>query len=243
MVTAVIIQARYRSTRLPGKVLMDLAGQTVLSHVLSRCLKISNADVVCCAIPDTKECDPIAEEAIGCGAVVFRGSETDVLSRYYQAARSLNADHVLRVTSDCPLIDPIVCEKVIDLLNKGNCDFATNNNPPSWPHGLDCEAFSAALLERANSEATDPYQREHVSPWMRDGNPNVRIKNFPSKDASLTKYRWTIDYQEDFNFLTTMFEHFTKNNELPSTQQVLDILKEYPEIISINEKHHTTKIA
>ena len=118
--TAVIVQARMASTRLPGKVLLPLAGTTVLDHVLTRCAAIGNSDILVCAVPDTPDSDPVAEEAmrIGArtGALVFRGSESDVLDRYYRAARFADADIVLRVTSDCPLIDPAVCARVIDLL-------------------------------------------------------------------------------------------------------------------------------
>ena len=118
--TAVIIQAHMGSTRLPGKVLMDLCGRTALSHVIERCRAIENADTVCCAVPESSENDVVAAEAERAGAVVFRGSESDVLERYYLAAKQLNADVVLRVTADCPLLDPAVSAAVLKLREAEN---------------------------------------------------------------------------------------------------------------------------
>ena len=154
--TAVIVQARMSSTRLPGKVMLELAGRSVLSHVLERCQAIPGTDVVCCATVTGRDGDPIAAEAESCGAAVFRGKEMDVLDRYYRAAQSLKASTILRVTSDCPVIDPQICGRVLDLLHREEADYACNNMPPSWPHGLDCEAFSFAWLERAAREAKRP---------------------------------------------------------------------------------------
>lgn len=223
-----------RSTRLPGKVLMNLAGQSALSHVLKRCLRIKNADVVCCAIPDSKECDPIAEEAIHCGAVIFRGSETDVLDRYHQAAISTKAERVLRVTSDCPLIDPDVCEQVIDLLQDDDCYFATNNAPPSWPHGLDCEAFPASYLAEAAEKATSDFDREHVSPWMRN-RPGVRLLNYAAPVPGLFKHRWTLDTPDDFIFFERLFEHLPRDKESFDYRIPLAVVEKHPDIAAINQ--------
>ena len=123
MTTAVVVQARMNSTRLPGKVLLKLAGRTVLSHVLARCDAIGNSDVVCCAVSDCKESDPVAAEAERCGAVVVRGSESDVLGRYRQAAEEVRAKVVMRVTSDCPLVDPEICSRVLELRAKEEADY------------------------------------------------------------------------------------------------------------------------
>jgi spore coat polysaccharide biosynthesis protein SpsF (cytidylyltransferase family) len=203
--TAVIVQARVSSTRLPGKVLKPLAGRTVLAHVLERCAAIGRADVVCCAVPEGAADEPVAAEAARAGAHVFRGSEADVLDRYYRAARELKADAVLRVTSDCPLVDPAVCDGVLALLAETGADFACNNEPPSWPHGLDCEAFPFAWLERAAREAADPYQREHVSPFIRR-HPTARVVNHPAPRPGLAGHRWTLDTPADYRFLAALFE-------------------------------------
>ena len=234
MTTSVIIQARMNSTRLPGKVMLELGGETVLSHVIKRCLAIKNADSVCCAIPDGTECNQIADEAVRCGALVFRGSESDVLDRYHKAAISVKCDRVLRITSDCPLIDPTVCEAVIDLLDDEDCDFATNNLPPSWPHGLDCEAFSADLLAKAASLANSPHQREHVGPWMRDENPDVHIKNYPAPISDLSRYRWTLDTSKDYAFFKALFQFMPKDTQSYSYELPLEIVRANPSLSAIN---------
>jgi spore coat polysaccharide biosynthesis protein SpsF len=205
MTTAVIIQARMNSTRLPGKVLFDLAGRTVLSHVLARCAAIGNADVVCCAVSNGRESDPIAEEAESCGVVVTRGSESDVLGRYFHAAETVGADAILRVTSDCPLIDPEVCAGVLDLRQQEDADYACNNTPPSWPHGLDCEAFTMAALKRAYDEATLAEDREHVTPWLRRHEDMKRV-NYACPQADWKAQRWTLDYAADYTFFAALFD-------------------------------------
>src|SRR6266436_4141693 len=127
MNTAVIVQARLGSSRLPGKVMQELAGRTALHHVLARCGEIPGADIVVCAVPDEPASTPLAAVAAQCGAKVFRGSETDVLDRYFAAARGCGADIVMRVTSDCPLIDPQICGEVLALRERAGADYATNN--------------------------------------------------------------------------------------------------------------------
>ena len=235
--TAVIIQARMASTRLPGKVLLDLGGRTVLSHVIERSLAIDNADVVCIAVPEGDACEPIALEAERCGAMVFRGSENDVLDRYYQAAVSLGADVILRITSDCPLIDPTVASQVIALRADTGADFATNNRPPSWPHGLDCEAFTFSLLERAWKEAVEAVDREHVSPYMRR-HPDIHFVNLEGPGGSLTDHRWTIDYPEDLDFARALFAQLPPGPPIAGMAEMLAVLRDRPDISNLNQIHH-----
>ncbi|MEK7245342.1 MAG: glycosyltransferase family protein, partial [Pseudomonadota bacterium] len=192
MTVAVIVQARMGSTRLRGKVLMEVGGTTVLDHVLRRCQAIAGADVVCCAIPESNDSDPVADEARRIGVEVFRGSESDVLDRYWRAARALKADVVMRVTSDCPLLDPAVAAEVLALRSRESADYACNFDKPTWPLGLDCEALTFAWLERAAREATKSYDREHVTPYVRE-HPESRKANFPCPVAGVAKHRWTLD--------------------------------------------------
>jgi len=234
--TVVIIQARMNSSRLPGKVLRDLGGRTVLAHVIERCKAIKNADVICCAVPESTESDPVAAEAEKNGATVFRGSEEDVLSRYYEAAKMLSADVVLRVTSDCPLIDPGICASVIQLLETKGVDFSTNNAPPTWPHGLDCEAMTFACLGRAHQEVTDPQERQHVTLFIRR-HPNVRRTNLSGPGGPLLSHRWTLDYSEDLDFLRALFNVLPVKPKLPNYEQILDTLNAHPEISAINAIH------
>lgn len=201
--TAVVVQARRASSRLPDKVLLDLQGRSILSHVLGRCKRIPGADAVVCAIPDSPGHEALAVEATRLGATVFAGSEEDVLGRYLGAARTVGADIVLRVTSDCPLIDPEVCGQVLDLRRRMDADYAANNLPPSWPHGLDCEAFTLATLQAANDHARPGPEREHVTPWIR-ANSAYRRVDLPGPGGAAVGERWTLDHPEDLAFLRAL---------------------------------------
>lgn len=234
--TAVITQARMGSSRLPGKVMMALAGKTVLAHVIERCRAITGVDVVCCATTGAATDDPVAAEAERCGAAVFRGSESDVLARYHGAAEMLGADIIMRVTSDCPLTDPYVSAEVIRLRTERGVDYAANNMPPGWPHGLDCEVFTAAALARAARHARDPYEREHVTPWLRT-HPTVSRANLAGPGGPLTEHRWTLDFPEDMQFFQAVFDHFPPS-AMPRMQDVLALLERHPEIAAINRHRH-----
>ncbi len=234
--TAAIIQARMASTRLPGKVLLKLAGRTVLEHIITRARAISGIDVVCCAVPESAESDAVAREAARCGAEVFRGPDQDVLARYFGAACMLKATTILRVTSDCPLIDPKTCAAVIRLREDTASDYACNNMPPTFPHGLDCEAFTLEILQHAASEARLPAEREHVTPWMRT-HPKLRRVNLADPHSDGAGLRWTLDYPEDFAFFTALFRYLP-STAIPTTAQVRKVLTEHPELATINARRH-----
>jgi len=193
------------STRLPGKVMKSLRGRTVLDHVLTRCRAVAGADVVVCATTTGPEDDVVAAAAGALGCEVFRGSVRDVLGRYREAARAVGADAVLRVTSDCPLIDPAVCGEVIRHRVAHRADFCDNNSPRTFPHGLDCEVFSRELLERAAADAVWAYDREHVSPWMRR-QPDVARVTLHNDEPASADCRWTLDHADDFTFLRALFD-------------------------------------
>lgn len=233
MVTAVIVQARMASTRLPGKVLKPLRNGTVLREVLRRCRVIPGVDIVSCAVPVGAANDPVAFEAESCGAAVCRGHETDVLDRYTRAARALKADTVMRVTSDCPLIDPGLCGEVLGALRAESADYACNNMPPSFPHGLDCEAFSAVALERAFENARLPEEREHVTPWLRTQS-DVRHAVVTGPGGDLAHQRWTLDYPEDYAFLVALFDLLAPAPEIPGWRVVADLVAARPDLERIN---------
>lgn len=234
-VIAAIVQARISSTRLPGKVLEQVGGRTVLDHVLSRCAAIPGVDVVCCAIPEGPAQESVAREAMKCGAVVFAGSETDVLNRYHKAAESLGATTVIRVTSDCPLIDPAVCGDVLRLCKESAADYACNNMPPSWPHGLDCEVVTASALARADANATAAYDREHVTPWLRKSGDVSKV-NLPCPVSGLAELRWTLDYPEDLAFFHGVFGK-AAGAGLSSWRDVLKLVAANPELSGLNAMH------
>ncbi len=200
------------SERLPGKVLLELGDGTVLSQVLKRCHAIDGVDVVVCATVDEPACDPIAREVERCGAVVFRGSEHDVLGRYYEAAKSVKADTILRVTSDCPLIDPNVCASVLLPVAAGEADYANNNSIHSWPHGLDCEAMSFAWLARAHKEAVRPSHREHVTMYIYD-HPEVSKFVLEGPGGEVKNYRWVVDTMSDYEFMRELFSRLRLGSE------------------------------
>jgi spore coat polysaccharide biosynthesis protein SpsF len=230
---AVIVQARFASTRLPGKVLRAIGGRPALASVLERCRRIPGIDVVVCAIPGDRASDPVAEVARAAGAVVFRGAEDDVLDRYDQAARCVGATTVMRVTSDCPLIDPLLCGAVLAALRDEGVDYVCNNMPPLWPHGLDCEAFWAEHLARAALEAVHPYEREHVTPWLRR-NAALRRVNVDGPGGGLERLRWTLDYAEDYSFLCALAATLRKPFADATTQDVLAALAAHPDLSAIN---------
>ncbi|MDP2618620.1 MAG: glycosyltransferase family protein [Hyphomicrobiales bacterium] len=227
--TAAIVQARHNSTRLPGKVLADLAGRPVIAHVIERALRIPGVDVVVCAVPDQPESRQIEAYAKGAGAKTFRGSEQDVLARTLGAARSAGADIVVRVTSDCPLIDPAVCGDVVALRAAEDVDYASNVDPRSFPAGLDCEVFTVEALAVASMLADEPYEREHVTTRVKR-EAGTRRANLTSPDRTLAGKRWTLDWPEDLEFLRAVHAH----GEPESMQAVLDILRANPEIEAIN---------
>lgn len=227
MTTAVIIQARMGSTRLPGKVMMGLRGKTVIARVIERCAKIPGIDALWCAVPEGEANTALAREARRRGAAVFCGSESNVLSRYYRTAKAARADVIVRITADCPLIDPDICAKVIALRRSEAADYASNVWPRSFPQGLDCEVFTFAALERAHAGATAAADREHVTPFIARSGRRV---NLPSGRFDLSNKRWTLDYPEDLAF----FRAIWSVREPKGMDDVLDILAEHPEFEEIN---------
>lgn len=206
MRTVAVIQARYGSTRLPGKVLLPLGGGCVLDEVIKRCRAIPGVMLTCVAVPDSAVNDDVARRAAAAGARVVRGPEHDVLARYGAAARQLDADVILRVTSDCPLIDPNVAGQVLAAREDASSDYAANNQlPRGWPHGLDCEAMTRAALERALRSATTPYDREHVTPWLRQAD-DIRRSWIAGPGGGAAEWRWTLDLPEDYAFLSATFD-------------------------------------
>lgn len=182
------------STRLPGKVMLPLAGEPVIRHVLRRCLRIPGIDTVICAVPDSPASLPITEEAMSLGVSVCLGPEDDVLTRYWMAAQG--ASVVMRVTADCPLIDPDMCAHVLAPVVAGEADYCSNVLPRSFPKGLDCEAFTFAVLERTHREAKGQYDREHVTAHMQRA-PHWRRRNI-GQDADESALNYCIDTPADY---------------------------------------------
>ena len=232
--TACIVQARVGSTRLPGKVLENLGHATVLEHVLRRCQAIPGVDEVVCATVDGTGGDAVAALAGKLDVAVYRGPERDVLERYHGAAHAAHAEIVMRVTSDCPLIDPEICSAVLNLREDEDADYAANNMPPSWPHGLDCEAFTIDALDEAAATATAPEDHEHVTPWIRRNRLYRRV-NLSGPGGELTGQRWTLDYPEDLAFLRAVYERLPGGCAARSWRAAAAIVDHEPQLALINE--------
>lgn len=233
MTLAVIVQARMGSSRCPGKVMMDLGGETFLKRCLDRCDRIPGADLVVVAVPDLEQDDPVANAARSWGYAVVRGSEKDVLARYAKAAREVQADAVMRVTSDCPLIDPDICGETIRFWKKSGADYGCNNMPPGFPHGLDCEVFDADLLYAADTLATAAYAREHVTPWIRT-NAKMRHASIQGPRGGIETLRWTLDYPEDVEMFRALYEAMGKNAPFASAADYVAMCLRRPDIPAIN---------
>ncbi len=191
-----IVQARTGSSRLPGKVLKVVCGRTLLEHQMERMLRARSLAGVAIATSISSSDDAIEGVARSHGWTICRGAEHDVLARYAAATMALGADPIVRMTMDCPLIDPTVIDRVVETYLDGHYDFVANNLEPTFPHGLDLEVFSREALETADREAVRPFEREHVTPFIRDHPARFRLANVRSP-RDLHQLRWTVDYPED----------------------------------------------
>jgi spore coat polysaccharide biosynthesis protein SpsF len=232
MKVVAIIQARMGSTRLPGKVLKDLAGETVLARVLSRLRRAQQISELLVATTDRPADDAIVAECRRCSVPVSRGDQDDVLDRYYRAAQLDKAEIVVRITADCPLIDPAVSDKTIEAFLEARPDYASNALVRTYPRGLDTEVMSFSALSRAWQEARQPYEREHVTPYIFE-HPD-KFKLLPVTGAAdLSSHRWTVDTAEDLEFVRAVYERLKANPEF-SGRDVLDLLEGEPELVEIN---------
>lgn len=212
-----------------------LSGKTVLEHVIERVGQSKYLDQIIVATTTDYKDQAIYEEALRCGAKSFKGSEDDVLERYYLAAKQYGAKHIARVTADCPLIDPWVIDKVISRYRSGEYDLATNAGPNiserTYPRGLDVEVFSFNFLEQANQLATKNYQREHVTPYMYEHNEKVLV----CKNATdLSHYRLTLDTEEDLALIEKIYEYLYKGSHDFYLDEILELFKEEPSLYKIN---------
>lgn len=229
--TVAIIQARMGSSRLPGKVMQKIAGLPMLSHVVARARKANLLDQVIVATSTHSTDNAIAGYCFWHDITCFRGSETDVLDRYHQAAQHANAEVVVRLTADCPLHDAQVIDSVIAAFMRGTFDYVSNIDPPTYPDGVDTEVFTSAALERAWREAQLPSEREHVTPYLRAGHAGFRAANVAqANDAS--HLRWTVDELADLAFVRAVYHamrtpHFGMND-------VLILLRDNPHLHQIN---------
>ncbi len=247
MKSVVIIQARMGSTRLPGKVMRKLCGKTVLGHVIARVRACRLIDEVVVATTTLARDDVVGEEGLRHGAKIFRGSEDDVLSRFYGAAQEAGADIVVRVTSDCPLYDPAVLDRMMEQFlsahreGKGG-DYFCNFLKRTFPRGLETEIFTFAALAQAAREAVKPYEREHVTPYFYR-HPEIFSLAAIENDADLSFHRWTLDTAEDWSLIHAIYENLGRNGDgIFGMEAVLGLLAKHPELSLLNAHVEQKKV-
>lgn len=233
-----IVQARMGSTRFPCKVMKKILGKAVLIYDIDRIKKMKTICKIVVATTDLKKDDLIAKtiKKYDTNIGVYRGNECDVLDRYYKAAKKFNANIIVRITSDCPLIDPRISDLVVKTFMENSCDYCCNNMPRTFPHGLDTEVFSFEALERAWKEAKTPYEREHVTPYIRENPDKFKIIN-TKNNVDLSQLRWTLDYPEDLEFIAEIYKRLYPSKEIFYMEEVLDVLSKEPWLIEINKKY------
>ena len=248
------------SSRLPGKILADIAGQPMLQRVFIRTSRAATVTETIFATTTDPSDDPVAEYCDFSGIPFTRGSLYDVLDRYYQTAKQAKADIVVRITADCPVIDPALIDHVVNTLLAGEYDFVCNRLPPPWnrtyPIGLDVEACSFKILEKAWNEAREPQHREHAMPYFYEGvelitetrtlqtgtSPRGFNIAFLHHTTDFGDYRWTVDTPEDLEFMRQVYTRFDGRDDF-SWMEVLDLVHNEPQLMQINAnvKHKTLK--
>ncbi|MGA8761466.1 MAG: glycosyltransferase family protein, partial [Candidatus Sulfotelmatobacter sp.] len=226
-----IIQARMGSTRLPGKVLADIHGQPMLERVIERARAAQGLDEIVVATSIEPADNAIATFCREHQCTCFRGSEMDVLDRYYQAAPEFGADTIVRITSDCPLIDPQIIEKTVRAFLKERPDYASNSLDRTYPRGLDTEVIARPALERAWRAARETYQRVHVTPYIYQNPGEFKILSVTG-DTDHSAYRWTVDTSEDLEFVRAIYSHM--DSGLFSWHDVVTLLERQVELLEIN---------
>jgi spore coat polysaccharide biosynthesis protein SpsF len=232
MKTTGIIQARMGSSRLPGKVLMDLGGETVLSRVVHRLGRSALLHEVMVATTLSGGDDAISGECRSLGVSCFRGSEEDVLDRYYRAAQVCDADVLVRITADCPLIDPALVDETIRVFHERRADYANNTGAHTYPRGLDAEVFSRPALERAWREAGKPYEREHVTPYFYEHPELFRVASADGPEDH-GQYRWTLDTAEDLELIRAIYLRFRNRDDFTWTQAIA-VMEQEPKLRELN---------
>lgn len=230
-----IIQARMGSTRLPGKVLMDIGGKTVLHHVVDRVSRCKNIDDIIIATTTLDKDDLIVKECEKIGCKYFRGSEDNVLDRYYEAATNNNSQIIIRITSDCPLIDGEVVDEMVEFYKNNNYEMVTNASPNpkerTYPRGLDTEIFSYKLLKEAKENANQSYQLEHVTPYIYENTTNIF---YYKNNINYSKYRFTLDTPEDLELIKEIYKNLYLGENNFYLKDVIELMEKNPDLYFIN---------
>jgi len=228
------------STRLPGKVLKPLAGQPMIARVVERTRRAKGVREVVVATTREARDEPLVDLCQSRGWPFTRGDEADLLDRYHAAAIVHRADAVVRITSDCPLIDPGLIDRVLDAFRRGDCDYASNTlEPRTFPRGLDVEVVGFKALERAWREDTNPQWREHATPYIYRHPEHFRLRPVRN-DRDLSYHRWTVDTPEDYDLVCRIYDHF--GHDRFAWTDVLQVLDEHPDWVEINRHVHQKSV-
>lgn len=240
-----LVQARVGSTRLPGKILKEICGKTILYHEIDRLKKCKEIDEIVIATTDKEDDDKIVNEAKKLSVKYFRGSENDVLSRFYYSAKENNADIIVRVTSDCPCIDFEILDKMLiyfkDKYKEKQVDYLSNTIKRTYPRGYDIEIFTFSALEKSYINAKKEYEREHVTPYIYDKTNNFLKLSFENKE-DYSEYRVTLDTIEDFIVIKNIFENLYYKNPYFKLNDVVQYLNNNLHIVDINKHIEQKKL-
>ena len=236
-----VVQARTGSKRLPGKTLKKICGIPMILLMLERLSNSKLIDKIVIATTTNPNDDELYNLIKDNGYEVFRGSELDCLDRHYQVGKKFRADYVCKITSDDPLIDPVLTDKIIDffLQNSDKFDYVSNIHPPTFPDGLDVEIIRMETLKAAWKNATNYNDREHTTTYIWSNPSKFKIGNYENnlgENLFLTD-RWTVDYPEDFEFVKTIYEELYEDHKIFLTEDILSLLTRKPEIRTINKKY------
>ncbi len=234
---ACIIQARTGSSRFPNKVMMKIENKTILEHIINflKFSKLTNQIII--ATTNLPEDDVIESVGIQNNVDVFRGSDIDVLSRYFFCAKKFNVDIIVRITADNPLIDPTLVDKIINEIQTGKFDYVSNMIIQTFPLGYLVEAFTFQILKEIQDKLTDIENREHVTPYLRKNKGDYRIKNIlASKGLERNKWRLTLDHKEDFELLEIIFKKIYKPDNYIAYESVVKFLDSNKNLLKINQK-------
>lgn len=233
-----VIQARMGSTRLPGKVMRRIAGQPMIGWMVERLKACTEVDEVVISTTTQRRDHGVAHFANQIGVRCYRGSEADLIDRLYFTARTFEADAIVRITADCPFVDPDVVDRLVNTYRslQGHVDYVTNNSPRTYPHGLDAEVLPMTTLQKLWEEIKDPYYREWIPYYIQKRRGQFCIVNVElSVDGPpLSHHRWTVDYPEDMAFARRVFRTLVPSRRIFRMKDVLELLDQRPKLISIN---------
>jgi len=236
-----IVQARMRSTRLPDKVLLKIVGKPMLWHVVDRLKRSQFIDEIVIATSSNKSNKAIVDFAVNNNIKYFRGSEDDVLDRFYQAARQSHADIIIRITADCPLMDPHIVDRAVKQLIDNKLDYVNilktlpgGKRKTMFPDGLDVEVFLFSALKLAWKRSNQPTDKEHVTSYIWNRPEEFKL-GYIENERDLSEMRWTVDYKADLRFVREVYKSLYKEGDIFYMEDVLKILEKSPQLLNINK--------